>query len=374
MSTQGTRPLHVLDSSLAEPVHTGSEALRDDITGAEGKVFTPAKVCAPAVTNPLAVALALGKLNVWVPAKLSTMAKSVPVEPADSNCAAVESALMLVSPVPAGIDHVPSPLQNVELVAPDPLLSFETGRFPIDMTPADRTSGEAAEIFCVFCPLSAHEQRSNAETKIAFFMPPTIAHSRRVTNGPDRAINSFMEILKPLVIKPFTESAIQDLRNHVREVRRAFDAPGAKYHDADHCEADKFNRWFWHNLPLLVEMHHSPELIKTAYEVFDRPLKPSYVFLSMYGPDGICPLHTDRPQCQFTIDLQVESDGQWPIFVDGEPYLLRDGEALAYSGTGQPHYRKRMSDGISMPNVKTPTFMNLAFFHFVPTNWMGRME
>ena len=119
---------------------------------------------------------------------------------------------------------------------------------------------------------------------------------------------------------------------------------------------------------MLHALHHSPELLDFAHKTFGVAVKPSYVFLSMYGPEGVCPLHTDRPQCQFTIDLQINSDGEWPIYVDGQPHVLKDGEALCYSGTGQPHFRKPMATD------STATKMDLAFFHFVPINWMGKTD
>lgn len=169
--------------------------------------------------------------------------------------------------------------------------------------------------------------------------------------------------VEPKIVRPIGQVALRRLREHIRHVRRCFDAPGARYHDADAAESDRFNRWCFHNLPELAKIHHSPAMIRLASSIFGRPVKPSYSFLSMYGPEGVCPPHTDRPQCQFTIDIQIESDGEWPIVVDEKPYVLTDGDALCYSGTGQPHYRK--------PMERPCTFMNLAFFHFVPTDWMG---
>lgn len=174
----------------------------------------------------------------------------------------------------------------------------------------------------------------------------------------------------PKIVRPFEPAIFLDIQAHVKEIRRAFDWPGISLHDAELAKDDcsKMNRWFWHNLPLLRSLHNSRELIDKACEIFSREVKPSYVFLSMYGPEGVVPAHTDRPQCQFTIDLQIASDGSWPIYVEEKPYVLKDGEALCYSGTGQLHYRK------PMPEDSNATWMNLAFFHFVPTEWQGDLK
>lgn len=173
---------------------------------------------------------------------------------------------------------------------------------------------------------------------------------------------------EPKIIRPFDDKTFADLKNHITEIRRAFDWPGIELHDSGDGPEHKMNRWFWHNLPLLRHLHRNADFIRTASEIFQQPIIPSYVFLSMYGPTGVVPLHQDRPQCRFTIDLQISSNGDWPIYVDNTSYVLKDGEALCYSGTDQPHYRK------PMPEDSKATWMNLAFFHFVPATWQGKLD
>jgi hypothetical protein len=173
---------------------------------------------------------------------------------------------------------------------------------------------------------------------------------------------------EPKIIRPFSDEVFQDLANHVKEIRRIFDMPGSPYHDKDAPDADKFNRWYWHNLPLLKKLHNSRALMNLACDTFGVDLKPSYVFLSMYGPEGVCPLHQDRPQCQYTMDLLIHGGEEWPIYVDEKPYISVPGEALCYSGTGQPHYRKPMKED------SKAVMANLAFFHFVPSDWDGKLE
>lgn len=178
--------------------------------------------------------------------------------------------------------------------------------------------------------------------------------------------------LTPKIIRPFEDSIFQDLQNHVKEVRRIFDWRGNAYHDANEPDDKRMNRYFWHNLPLLQELHNSRAMINLASDVFGQDVKPSYVFLSMYGPQGVVPLHSDRPQCVFTIDLLIHSnhkDRAWPIYVENQPYQLeKPGDALCYSGTGQPHFRKPMSEDSDATKV------DLAFFHFVPVSFHGKLD
>lgn len=181
---------------------------------------------------------------------------------------------------------------------------------------------------------------------------------------------------KPQIVQPFSDEVFADLQNHAKEVRRLFDWPGIDYHDKGQAEENLFNRWYWHNLPLMLKLHHQAEFIALASELAGQELKPSYSFLSMYGPEGVCPKHTDRPQCQFTIDLQIDSDGDWPIYVEEKPYVLKNGQGLFYSGTGQEHYRNSMkSDSASHEDPSVPAKrMTLGFFHFVPVSWVGGIQ
>lgn len=181
--------------------------------------------------------------------------------------------------------------------------------------------------------------------------------------------------MEPKIIRPFSDTMFNDIQTHVREVRRLVDWPGIPYHDEHLDKEHKMNRWFWNNQPLLKMIHNSLAFRKLADLAFDEPLQSSYVFTSLYGPSGVVPLHTDRPQCYRTIDLQIDSDGSWPIYVNDKAYVLKAGEALCYSGTGDKHYRKPMSEDSKNYSDEGPaTFMNLAFFHFVPADWMGDLK
>ena len=146
--------------------------------------------------------------------------------------------------------------------------------------------------------------------------------------------------MQPLIVKPFSDKIIADIQVHVREVRRMFE--GRPCCDAGSPPSARFNRYHLHNPKVLVDYHQRPQLTRLASRIFGEPVKPSYVFLAMYTDKGICPGHTDRPQCRYTLDLCISQDKIWNIMVGedandkvGKPYRLREGEALAYSGSEQ---------------------------------------
>lgn len=171
----------------------------------------------------------------------------------------------------------------------------------------------------------------------------------------------------PIKLQLFGDTALIELQTHVAHVRRLFDWPGIDYHDHAQPVESRFNRWCYYNLPSLMEIHHSKNFIEQVESIVGEHVKPTYVFLSMYGKDGVCPLHTDRPQCAYTVDLCLHQNGRWPLYVNDIPYDLEAGESLIYSGSTMPHYRNPMP---SLGPI-APTYANLAFFHFVPRNFMG---
>ena len=158
-------------------------------------------------------------------------------------------------------------------------------------------------------------------------------------------------------------------------------------------DTEQFVRRYRHNDSFFVAIHQ--QLGEFASDLFGEKLKPSYVFLSMYENDGICPLHIDRPQCYRTIDYLIRQDDPdpWPIHIGGlhtdeeiaalyeageghpegsaideriwaetwETALINPNDAVCYSGTHQWHYRSQRLKGRA----------DLAFFHFVPEDFDG---
>jgi hypothetical protein len=125
-----------------------------------------------------------------------------------------------------------------------------------------------------------------------------------------------------------------------------------------------FFRKYVYNSALLTDFHKS--LTDVASRISGHPLMPSYNFISMYGKDGMCPAHFDRPQCEYTLDIQISCDVNWPIYVKNTEYILENGDALFYSGTNHFHYRRKCPTNM--------THCHMVFFHFVNINFKGDLR
>lgn len=159
--------------------------------------------------------------------------------------------------------------------------------------------------------------------------------------------------MKPFIIKAFySQDLLALLRLEINKLKQ----------DPKVSEDRKiFFRKQAYNPPTFKELHHL--MLDRVSDFFPEKVKPAYVFISMYDHEkSICPLHTDREQCKYTVDLCIDQKESWPLFIDDIPYILNPGDAVVYSGTDHPHYREQISAG---------NFCDLAFFHFVPINFQG---
>lgn len=158
---------------------------------------------------------------------------------------------------------------------------------------------------------------------------------------------------------------------------------------------ERFHRTIAHTPVALRDAHR--ELAHFASEITGQKLKPSYNVVANYLPGGVCPLHADRDQCFYTIDLLVaqESKDTWPLLIgeywtddqwDAHGYKdperhdkniqpedldvewtkveLKPNHAVCYSGTNSWHYRPGESQGRT----------DMVLFHFVTEDFDGPLN
>lgn len=88
----------------------------------------------------------------------------------------------------------------------------------------------------------------------------------------------------------------------------------------------------------------------------DKKLLPTYSFWRMYTQFSDLIKHKDRESCEISVTIQIGSDGSnWPIFIDGKPINLEQGDAAIYLGTELEHYRNELEG----------TWHAQAFLHYV---------
>ncbi len=180
-------------------------------------------------------------------------------------------------------------------------------------------------------------------------------------------------------VKVFEQVFDLDTLAEIRRVASTLQPAQLEFH-----EARAFRRFVVHDHPYFNILHQ--RTVDLVSEASGEPVEASYNFLSLYGPNGVCPLHLDAPLAKWTLDLCISQSDPWPIYFGPvapwpqggiygadwedaikrdigsafESYTLSPGQAVLFSGTSQWHYRD------PMPGSGPKKFCDLLFFHFIP--------
>jgi len=73
-------------------------------------------------------------------------------------------------------------------------------------------------------------------------------------------------------------------------------------------------------------------------------LLSTYAFWRMYTFNADLKKHTDRPSCEISVTVMIESDGTpWPIYMDGKEINLKPRDAVIYLGCELEHWREEFT-------------------------------
>ena len=75
-------------------------------------------------------------------------------------------------------------------------------------------------------------------------------------------------------------------------------------------------------------------------EVVKLELYETYSFWRCYTYNADLKPHTDRAACEYSATVSVGSDCKWPIFMDGTPITIDEGDAIVYKGIDAKHWRE----------------------------------
>ena len=70
-------------------------------------------------------------------------------------------------------------------------------------------------------------------------------------------------------------------------------------------------------------------------------LEPVASYYRIYGPDCRLPMHTDRPDYEWsaTVCMGYDAPECWPMYVENDPIYLEPGDCLLYQGAKEKHGR-----------------------------------
>ena len=96
--------------------------------------------------------------------------------------------------------------------------------------------------------------------------------------------------------------------------------------------------------------------LNKVQEISGYNLHPTYAFWRMYSKFSDLTPHTDRPSCEISVTVMIGSDGTpWPIYMEGEPVVMKPGDAVVYKGCEVKHWREEFEGD----------WQSQAFLHYV---------
>lgn len=166
-------------------------------------------------------------------------------------------------------------------------------------------------------------------------------------------MSKFKKDLPFYVNDPFTDEQVQRLEQIIAELKQR-EVNYTRLPDRDEYVGDN-----WYD-PRKVT-HMSREMIefecpKDIEEVMDEIAKPlyeeelhlahyNYIDYNLEHGDGqyapsLAP-HIDNSEDVVTFNYMLDGNIDWDLYVDGERYTLRKGQAVVFSALNQPHFRPK---------------------------------
>jgi hypothetical protein len=97
-------------------------------------------------------------------------------------------------------------------------------------------------------------------------------------------------------------------------------------------------------------------------------LIPTYSYYRIYNPGDILHPHRDRPSCEISLSVtlgfrynDVSDNYRWPIFMENNPIVVEQGDAILYKGCEKEHWRDSLKAGKNSYHVQV-------FLHYVDAN------
>ena len=113
--------------------------------------------------------------------------------------------------------------------------------------------------------------------------------------------------------------------------------------------------WTDQQVPNSYSIYGDPVMDTLLMKVLSRmqddtelSLIPTYSYARLYKQGDILKRHKDRPSCEISTTIHLGGD-KWPIFIEGNEFLLNIGDMLVYSGCELEHWREPFEGEICGP-------------------------
>ena len=167
-------------------------------------------------------------------------------------------------------------------------------------------------------------------------------------------MSKYKDSLPIYVSKPFSDEQVSELKDLFSELLSVkpeyYLVPGGQ-------EEYRGRNWFdpkkvKHMSREMVEFE-APKSLEAVMDIFVKPLYSEDIKLCHYSyidydprhGDGeyapALPPHIDNTNTMVTFNYMLDGNIDWDIYIDGELYSLKPGDAIMFSAVNQPHFRPK---------------------------------
>jgi len=110
----------------------------------------------------------------------------------------------------------------------------------------------------------------------------------------------------------------------------------------------KVSKYYRYADPLIETILHNS--IEEVEQVVNKKIFPTYSYCRVYVKGDELKAHTDREACEFSVSVNVATNGEpWPFWVQsagGQPtsFILEPGDAIIYKGCDVLHWREKATN------------------------------
>ena len=99
---------------------------------------------------------------------------------------------------------------------------------------------------------------------------------------------------------------------------------------------------------------------KIMNDICNKELVPTYSYWRMYTNTATLKMHSDRPSCEFSVSVMIDSDKTpWPFIAGENSIMQKPGDAVIYKGCDLKHGR---------PEAYKGDYHAQVFLHYVDKN------
>ena len=118
----------------------------------------------------------------------------------------------------------------------------------------------------------------------------------------------------------------------------------------DEHPKDKIKIQKWGGQGVYLDLMPSPavkeKITKLISDTLGEPMVTDHISIVKYSPGfdyqvKLFPHYDTRPVDMFIIDIQLKTNEDWGVIVQGETFHLKDRQGLIFNGTSQMHWREK---------------------------------